>query len=304
MTWRKLGHVYVASGERDWAVSHAYLPTSILLDDVIRVFVAFLDKEKIGRIGFVDLDVADPTRVIRVSEEPVLDVGVPGAFDDNGVSPVTLVQSGDELLLYYVGWQLGVRVRYFLFAGLAVSDPAAQTFVRNSQAPLLDRTDGELFLRTAPFVLHDGEHWKMWYIAGDSWTYRADGIEVPVYGMRYLESSTPKDWRGHGSVCMEPDAPSEIGFGRPFVVKHDGVFGCWYSVRTLAMGYRIGYAESVHGRSWTRLDDRVSIDVSDSGWDSEMICFPCIQPTPHGTYMFYNGNNYGETGFGAAVLES
>ena len=34
-----------------------------------------------------------------------------------------------------------------------------------------------------------------------------------------------------------------------------------------------------------------------------MICFPWIQRTPHGTYMFYNGNNYGETGFGAAVLE-
>jgi hypothetical protein len=214
------------------------------------------------------------------------------------------VRSGDELLLYYVGWQLGVRARYFLFAGLAVSDNAARAFVRNSQAPLLDRTDGELFVRSAPSVLHDGEHWKMWYIAGDSWIHRADGVEVPVYSMRYLESSTPKNWRGRGLVCMEPDAPSEIGFGRPVVVKQEGVFGCWYSVRTLTMGYRIGYAESVDGLSWTRLDDRVGIDVSDSGWDSEMICFPWIQRTPHGTYMFYNGNNYGETGFGAAVLES
>jgi hypothetical protein len=74
----------------------------------------------------------------------------------------------------------------------------------------------------------------------------------------------------------------------------------WYSIRTRSKGYRLGYAESADGRSWTRKDDEAGLDVSESGWDSEMICFACVQPTPYGTYMFYNGNNYGETGFGVA----
>ena len=48
----------------------------------------------------------------------------------------------------------------------------------------------------------------------------------------------------------------------------------------------------------------MGISQSQAGaWDSEMICFPYIQATKYGTYMFYNGNNNGETGFGAAVLE-
>jgi hypothetical protein len=34
-----------------------------------------------------------------------------------------------------------------------------------------------------------------------------------------------------------------------------------------------------------------------------MVGLTCYQETPHGTYLFYNGNNFGETGFGVAVLE-
>jgi hypothetical protein len=304
MTWRKLGRVYVADGEREWAVSHAYLPTSILLsDDVIRVYLAFLDADRVGRVGFVDLDASDPLDVIRVSDEPVLDIGARGTFDDNGVTPVSIVPFEGELLLYYVGWQLGVKVRYFLFAGLAVSTDGGLTFQRRSQVPLLDRSEGELFVRTAPSVMLDEGRWKMWYVGGDSWVRAPDGIEVPSYSMRYLESPSPVEWPRHGEVCLKPEGPEEIGFGRPWVLKDGDRFRNWYSIRTADRGYRIGYAESADGRSWTRLDDQAGIEVSGAGWDSEMVCFACVQPTAHGTYMFYNGNNYGETGFGAAVLE-
>ena len=32
-----------------------------------------------------------------------------------------------------------------------------------------------------------------------------------------------------------------------------------------------------------------------------MIGYPNIAQTAHGTYLFYNGNDYGRTGFGVAV---
>ena len=87
MFWKKLGLVYVADGKKDWTISHAFIPTSMILDDRrIRVYVAFLDKHKVGRIGFVDVDAAEPRRVLMVSDKPVLDIGQPGTFDDNGVT--------------------------------------------------------------------------------------------------------------------------------------------------------------------------------------------------------------------------
>jgi hypothetical protein len=34
-----------------------------------------------------------------------------------------------------------------------------------------------------------------------------------------------------------------------------------------------------------------------------MVCFGAVIATRDGTYLFYNGNRSGETGFGAALLE-
>jgi len=302
MDWEKLGFVYTATGEQSWAQSHAFLPTAMMLDEErIRVYVAFLDRDKVGRIGFVDLDARDPRNVLAVSKQPVLSTGKAGAFDESGVSPMCLVKSQNRIFLYYTGWQLGKLVRYYLFTGLAVSEDGGESFQRYSQVPILDRSDGELFIRTAPHVLFDGDRWKMWYIAGEQWI-ETKGKQLPSYNMRYLDSTDLAVWGKRGSVVLDLASADEFGFGRPFIVKEGNLFKMWYSVRLLSKGYRLGYAESVNGLSWERKDEQIGIDVSASGWDSEMICFCCIQKTQDATYMFYNGNNYGETGFGVAVL--
>lgn len=303
MIWKKLGLVYVANGEKDWAISHAYIPTSMMLDEErIRVYVAFLDRHKVGRIGFVDVEASNPLQVIRVSAKPVLDIGQPGTFDDNGVTPICLLKYQDRVCLYYVGWQLGVKVRYFLLMGLAISKDNGESFQRYSQVPILERSDRELFVRTAAHVHIENNQWKMWYIAGSKWI-DVNGKQVPTYNMRYQASSSGTDWEKQGSVCLDLTNEDEYGFGRPFVVKENGQYKMWYSIRYISKSYRLGYAESLDGKIWVRKDQQVGIDVSDSGWDSEMVSMACIQKTKYGTYMFYNGNNYGETGFGVAILQ-
>jgi predicted GH43/DUF377 family glycosyl hydrolase len=300
--WKKLGLVYCADGERDWAQSHAYVPTSVMLsEDCIRVYVAFLDRAKVGRVGYVDLDARAPVRVLRVSNSPVLDVGEPGAFDDSGVTPISILHHQGKLYLYYMGWQLGVKVRYFLFTGLAVSRDGGESLERYSRVPIVGRNDEEPFIRSAAHVHWENGTWKMWYVAGDRWIH-AHGKQVPKYNIRSLESNDGISWGKKGTVCVDTAGEDEFGLGRPFVIKEDGHYKMWYSIRTLSRGYRLGYAESRDGRNWLRKDGEVGIDVSESGWDSQMICFACLQKTKYGTYMFYNGNNYGESGFGVAVL--
>ncbi len=304
MRWEKLGLVYCPNGEQEWAQSHAFIPTSLMLDeDRIRVFAAFLDGELIGRVGYVDVAASDPLRILQVSEKPVLDIGAPGTFDDNGVNPLCIVGQGKELYMYYVGWQLQKRVRYTLLTGLAVSSDGGDTFKRVQRVPVLERSDAELFVRSAADVLLDDGTWKMWYVAGDSWI-EIKGKPVPTYNLRYLESVDGVNWDGQGQVCLELAAGGdEFGFGRPFVVKKRQNYEMWYSIRTISKKYRIGFADSPDGKSWRRRDDEAGIDVSPGGWDSEMICCSCVQQTKYGTYMFYNGNNYGGTGFGVAVLK-
>jgi hypothetical protein len=268
----------------------------------VRDYAAFLDRERVGRVGYVDVDARDPRRVLAVSPAPVLDVGEPGTFDDSGVTPICLVGHGGRQLLYYVGWQRGVRVRYYLFAGLAVSDDGGETFRRHARVPILDRSDGELYVRTAPHVLVEGGRWRMWYVGGDRWI-DVGGKQVPSYTLRYLESADGVRWGASGTTCLDFAPPDEYGFGRPFVRRDHDRYRMWYSVRTRSRGYRLGYAESDDGLAWCRKDGEVGLDVSPGGWDSEMVCFASLVDVGPTTYLFYNGNNYGETGFGVAVRE-
>jgi hypothetical protein len=93
MRWRKHGVVWQPDGAKAWARTHATCPTPLMLDDgTLRVYLQCRDAKSVGRIGFVDLDPADPRRVLREADEPVLDVGAAGAFDDNGVFQTSIVK--------------------------------------------------------------------------------------------------------------------------------------------------------------------------------------------------------------------
>jgi hypothetical protein len=300
--WEKLGLVYCADGQYDWAQSHAYIPTSIARSpDLIRVYVALLDQAHVGRIGYVDVDAKDPRRILKVSSNPVLDIGEPGAFDEHGVTPASLVQCRDKLWLYYFGWQRGAKLPYSLFTGLALSENGGESFARYSRAPVLERSEDEPFVRSAAYVLWCGKDWRMWYVSADDW-FQIGDKKLPRYHIRGVESSDGKEWTKPSYLCLGTHGGDEFGLGRPFVVEESGLYRMWYSSRTVSAGYRLGYAESEDGMDWRRKDNEVGIDVSESGWDAQMICFACIQKTQYGTYMFYNGNGYGESGFGVASL--
>ena len=75
----------------------------------------------------------------------------------------------------------------------------------------------------------------------------------------------------------------------------------WFSYK--GGSYRIGYAESADGLHWERRDADAGIDVSPSGWDSQMIEYSYVFRHKGKLYMLYNGNNYGCDGVGLAVAE-
>lgn len=81
-----------------------------------------------------------------------------------------------------------------------------------------------------------------------------------------------------------------------------------YSSRRLAgyretqdCGYRIRSANSLDGTSWTRSNEARGLEPSASGWDSTMVEYAATLVINDKRYLFYNGNSFGETGFGCAV---
>jgi hypothetical protein len=297
--WEKLGRVFCAAGEADWMQSHAYVPTPFPLDaDVIRVYVAFLDADRAGRVGWVDVLADDPTTVTGISNVPALSLGEPGSFDDNGVTPMCVVRDDEGALrLYYTGWQLFQNVRYLLLTGAAVSCDGGNTFERLRTTPVLDRTSKELIARTAAYVVRDGGTWRVWY-AGGSDTIFVDDKRTPTYSIRTADSLDGLAWPDEGREVLAPQPPDEFGLGRPCIVQTGGIHELWYSARSVSRSYRIGVARSKDGMQFRREDP--GIEPSPEGWDSQMLCFPYVIETRSGRYLFYNGNEYGGTGFGVA----
>lgn len=307
MQWNKLGLVYGPDSSRPWAKSHAMIPTPVRLNEfVIRVFTTFCDEHGVGRPGFVDVQANNPLKVLKVSMQPLLDVGQPGTFDENGLLTCSVTPLSDgKVFMYYVGFEIGSKIRYRLLTGLAVSDDGGETFKRHSTVPVLERTAAELFFRGGPYCLYESGRFRLWYVAGSAWT-ELDGKSMPVYDIRYSESEDGIHWPEQGEVQISISDPDEHGFGRPCVIpKPDGGYRMFYSVRRRSLGaYRLGYAESEDGRIWKRMDNRLNLDTSPGSFDSEAIMYAAPIMVDEKLYVFYNGNAFGHDGFAVAVLES
>lgn len=299
MNWRKLGLVFAPNGDREWMRSHAANPVPEPLGGrEFRVYFGCRDGDNRSHVGWVDIELADGARVLRVAAEPVLAPGPPGAFDDSGTSMGCLVRDGGRTLLYYLGWNLGVTVPWRNSIGLAVRDRPDGAFVKRSLGPLLDRCDADPFTLSYPCVVRAGDRWRMWYGSNLSWgKTEADMRHV----IKAAESDDGLEWRRDGGVAVGFERFDDYALCRPWVLADGPVWRMWYAYR--GARYRIGYAESADGRHWERQDHRAGIDVTPGAWDGEMICYPCVFDAPGGRYMLYNGDGYGRTGFGLAVLE-
>lgn len=301
MKWQRHGVIWRPSGERPWAASHATCPTPLQRrDGCWRVFLQCRDARGVGRVAWIDLDPQDPRRVIGASVQPALDIGAPGCFDDNGVFPTSVLRAADgRVWLYYVGFELGHHIRYRLLTGLAVSDDDGESFRRVSSMPVLERSDAEPTFRCGTFVRRDGERFRMWYVAGGGWE-TLHGKRVPLYDLRYGESSDGVHWPAQGEVVM-PLQPSEHGFGRPWVRATSAGEEMFYSVRQREpAGHRLGLARSPDGRHWQRLDQELGLRPQAGAWDGESQCFAAPIESAGREWLLYNGNDFGATGVGIA----
>ncbi len=308
MRWEKLGIVYCPDGDQEWARTHAMLPTPIALPElgVIRIFITCCDSAGISRPGFVDVSADDPACVVNRSAGPLMEIGAPGTFDESGVLATSVVRSPDgRLLMYYVGFELGTKIRYRLLSGLAVSTDHGLSFTRHSPTPILERSAQDLYFRGGPYVVVEKDRFRMWYVGGSSWL-EVNGKTLPEYRIKYLESTDGVTWSGDGQVVIDITRDDEHGFGRPWVMEHpQRGYSMYYSIRRKSLGaYRMGYATSRDGLVWDRQDDAIGLDAGPDAYDNHAIMYAAVVEVGGRTYCYYNGNDFGKDGFAVAIRES
>jgi hypothetical protein len=299
--WKKRGPIFCAEGQFDWMQTHAGNPVAEPLDGSIhRIYFSARDAQRRSSIAFVDIDLQAPHRILAISEKPVVRYGLQGTFDDSGASMGCLLhlENGDRYL-YYLGWNLGVTVPWRNSIGLAKAKKGSSTFEKVSLAPLLDRHPVDPFSISYPWVLQENGGFRMWYGSNLQWGSTQESM---AHVLKYAESADGLSWIRNGVVAVDFKQSGEYALSKPCVIREGSLYKMWYSYRGAA--YRIGYAESEDGIHWHRLDEQVGITVSDAGWDSETVEYANVFDYDGQRFMLYNGNGYGKTGFGLAVLES
>lgn len=277
-------------------------PQPFLLDDeIIRIYASFRDKQGIGRIGYIDLDAKNPKHIIQISNEPILNLGNAGQFNDNGMILGDVLRVDDAIYMYYVAFQKVEKVKFYAFSGLAISKNGGESFENYSRVPIMDRTEEGIFGRCIHCVIKDKDKFRIWYSVIFDWTY-INGIPYPTYNIKYIESKDGIHIGAKGVQCLKCNE-NEYRIGRPKVrILPSGKYEMRYTSDTFDKEYKAGYAESDDGIKWIRKDYLSGIEKSQHGFDDEMACYPVVLETKFGTYMFYDGNGMGKKGFGYAEL--
>lgn len=299
--WTKKGLVFETArhGVGGWMRHSALTPTPHRIDDeLIRVYAGFRDDDGVSRVGYVDVRADDPATIVRVSAEPVLDIGRGGCFDDNGMILGDVVDAPGGLHMFYVGFQCVARAKFLAFTGLAMSTDGGEHFRRVQETPILDRAPGRSTIGAVHSAIHEDGRWRLWYAVGDDWE-TIGGQPFPRYHIRYAETDDLCAMPREDQVCLSPRG-NEYRIGRPRVCRLGGSYVMYFTRGNLTGEYFPGIAYSDDGIHWERHDQSLGLTLSTSGWDSRTICYPALIRQREKLLMFYNGNDMGVDGFGLA----
>jgi len=300
--WKKAGLVFEPSIP---GFTHGSHPCATHFKD--NIFVVTFTCRDANRRSHVFLSYAsvEAGKMALIGEPKLaLSPGPAGYFDCDGVICVCLVTHLGRTHLYYVGWQNLPDGLWICDTGRATLDLEALTLAKDFPGPVLGRDKTNPLFAAATAFHIDGDVWHTWYNSGVKWERREYGWHHH-YGIHHAQSRDGINWVCDPGMCIPFADEYEYAFGRPSVFYSEGIYAMWFAHRATKEidTYRIGFASSADGLKWERNDSMSGIDVSRSGWDSQMICYPYVFEHRDQMYMLYNGNNYGATGFGLAVME-
>ncbi len=300
--WEKKG---LLLSESESGYSHCSHPTAINLNSN-NYLIAYTSRDHQGKSNVFSCSAIVNQGKIELSpeREKVLSPGPIGHFDSDGTISASFLKISDKIYLYYVGWLNLTGGIWSCNSGRAVFDASNSKFHKEFAGPVIGiNRNNPLFAAATTFLCKD-EKIHCWYVSGLNWT-KEKGELKHRYGIFHGSSSNGIDWSLDKELCIPFKSDLEYAFGRPSVIKVKDLYYMWYGCRETptTKTYRIGLAISDNLTDWTRIDDRSGIDISPIGWDSDMITYPFVFQHENFLFMLYNGNGYGETGFGYATIK-
>jgi predicted GH43/DUF377 family glycosyl hydrolase len=211
---------------------------------------------------------------------PIIDVGLLGSWDDESVHSPTVIFDGNEYKMWFMGWDgsawpEGNRIGY------ANSLDGIHWIKADSVNPVLnlgETGDWDDLTISGSSVLFDGSQYHMWYGGSDGNYYNigyatsSDGIHwtKDTLNNPVLQNGLPGEW-------------DELGVHTPNVLFDGSSYKMWYTGINTTMNH-IGYATSNDGILWTK--DEIKNPVLDPGLPER---FDHIIGSPH---VIFDGTSY------------
>ena len=238
MKWKKKGLIFNVEDleEKGWMFSHAQCPTAIVLEDRIRVFFSARLENQQSLPTFIDLDINDPTHIIQINKNPLLDFGRQGTFDENGIIPSYFIEKNNELYFYYAGWSQCKNVPYKNFTGLAISKDNGLSFKKHSEAPVFSLDRHNPLSATGPCIIKRENDYLSIYSTGIDWIEISGKLEH-TYLLTYATSKDAINWESSGKIIIEPEREF-MAHCKPTIIFQKGFYHMWFSTRG-SFGFRM-----------------------------------------------------------------
>lgn len=255
--------------------------------------------ENRSSVGAVDVDILQ-RRVVADHQLPFFEYGPEESFFSDGISIGNCYEVKGVRYIPFMGWKHHTGKNWRGEIGRLVLTHELNLLLDSSE-PLLGIDSDDPNSLSYPWVQkRENGSFDMWY--GSTHTWDAGNGEM-LHVIKHATSCDGDRWSKTGF-----SVPYELGvtqaFSRPTVAR--GLNDClemWFSYRgSKESKYSIGYATSTNGEDWSLDLGGAGISTSSQGWDSEMIEYPFVFDHRHKRYMLYNGNGFGKSGFGLAVL--
>jgi predicted GH43/DUF377 family glycosyl hydrolase len=225
----------------------------------------------------------------KYANNPVLDLGSSGTWDDLDVHEVDVIKEGDIYYMWYAGYKTNWAI------GLATSSDGI-TWTKDPGNPVFTKGSGGKFDEshvTGPHIIKEGNTYYMWYSGINNTGIRAIGL---------ASSTDKKTWTrlndGNAVLSGTPAQWDSSGTGTPYVFKIGDTYYMFYGNSTTK---GIGYATSTDKINWTKYGGNPVLSNSVGyAWDYNLVLEPAVVKIGDLYYMFYEGSN-GHSRIGYAI---
>jgi len=250
-----------------WTLEGAYGPSILIIDSTYHMWYAGFDGTNF-RIGYATS--LNGISWIPYINNPVLDVGAPGSFEETDVIEQCVIYDGSTFHMWYSGANTTVSPSIEAIGYATAPDETTWTKKHNDN-PVLDKgptgswDDSRVF---CPSVIFDGTLFHMWYSGGSTDAIRHTGYATSLDGSHWtkdtlnnpvMRAGSPGNWdyprATQPEVCFD---------GTRYHMFYGG--GVWSE-------QRIGHATSPDKITWTKdTTNNPVLDKGESGnWDDHYV---------------------------------